>query len=152
MPIIQLTTFIEAPIEKVFDLSRSIDLHKSSMTNYKEEAVSGTTTGFINLNETVTWKANHLFKTRTLKIKITSLHTPYSFTDEQVDGNFKMMKHEHYFKSSGNGTIMTDKFHFESPYGIIGKLFNCLFLTKYMQRLLKERNKVIKYVAERKEY
>ena len=44
------------------------------------------------------------------------------FTDEQVKGDFKMMKHEHHFKPCENGTIMIDLFHFESPYGAIGKI------------------------------
>ncbi len=151
MPLIHLTTFIKASIEEVFDLSRSIDLHKNSMADYKEEAIGGTITGLINLNETVTWKAKHLFKNRKLKTKITLLHKPYTFIDEQVEGDFEIMKHEHYFKSADKGTVMIDKFYFESPYGIIGRIFNKLFLTKYMQRLLEERNKVIKRVAERKE-
>ena len=62
MPTIHLTTFIAAPAKKVFDLSRSIQLHKKSMTNHKEEAIAGTVSGLINLNETVTWKAHHLWK------------------------------------------------------------------------------------------
>ena len=40
MPNIHLTTFIAAPVERVFDLSRNIDLHKESMTKHKEEAVA----------------------------------------------------------------------------------------------------------------
>jgi hypothetical protein len=67
MPLIQLTTYTAAPIEKVFDLSLSIDLHQTSMAHYKEKAVAGKRTGFISEGETVTWKAYHLFKERTLK-------------------------------------------------------------------------------------
>ena len=54
MPAIQLSTFIKAPVERVFDLSRSIDLHKISTKHSHEEAVAGVTGGLINLNETVT--------------------------------------------------------------------------------------------------
>ena len=66
MPLIHLTTFIEAPVERVFDLSRNIQLHKESMKDHKEEAVAGTRFGLIGKNETVTWKAKHFFKTRIL--------------------------------------------------------------------------------------
>ena len=41
MPTIHLTTFIAAPADVVFDLSRHIDLHKESMSKFKEEAVAG---------------------------------------------------------------------------------------------------------------
>jgi hypothetical protein len=70
MPQIHLTTFIEAPVERVFDLSRSIQLHKESMKRHKEEAVAGTRFGLIEKDETVTWKARHLFKTRILRTRI----------------------------------------------------------------------------------
>lgn len=43
---------------------------------------------------------------------------------------------------------MRDVFVFESPLGIIGKLFNWLILKKYMTQFLVERNKVIKDEAE----
>jgi len=39
---------------------------------------------------------------------------------------------------------MKDKFYFESPLGIFGKLFNRLVLKQYMTRFLEERNKTIK--------
>ena len=64
MPNIHLTTFIAAPVERVFDLSRNIDLHKKSMTKHKEEAVAGIRFGLIEKDETVTWRAKHFFKTR----------------------------------------------------------------------------------------
>ena len=70
------------------------------------------------------------------------------FIDEQMQGDFKMMKHEHYFKPCENGTIMIDLFHFETPYGMLGRWFNALYLTNYMRRLLEQRNKTIQEYAE----
>jgi len=148
MPLIHLTTFIEAPVERVFDLSRNVELHKESMKKHDEEAVAGTRFGLIGMDETVTWKAKHLFKTRVLRIRITAMQKPLRFVDEQADGSFKIMKHEHHFKSCDNGTIMIDLFHFESPYGTIGKLINSFYLTRYVKKLLQQRNRVIKEYAE----
>lgn len=148
MPTIHLTSFIAAPAQVVFDLYRHIGLHKESMSAYKEEAVAGIRFGLIEKDETVTWKAKHLFKNRFLRVKITEMKKPEMFTDEQLQGNFKMMKHEHHFKSCDNGTIVIDLFHFETPYGMLGKWLNSLYLTKYMKRLLEQRNKTIKEFAE----
>lgn len=148
MPTIHLTTFIAAPVERVFDLSRSIDLHKKSMTKSNEQAVAGTTTGLINLNETVTWKSKHLGKMRFLRVKISDMKSPHLFTDEMLTGDFKSMKHEHHFKPISNGTLMIDLLSFESPYGNIGKLVNKIFLTRYLKKLLERRNLVIKEYAE----
>jgi ligand-binding SRPBCC domain-containing protein len=148
MPTIHLTTFITAPVERVFDLSRSIDLHKQSMTKHKEEAVAGVRFGLIEKDETVTWKARHLMKNRILKTRITEMKKPEMFTDEQAEGDFKLLKHEHHFKPCDNGTIMIDIINFESPYGAVGKGFNKVYLTKYLRKLIETRNAVIKKFAE----
>jgi ligand-binding SRPBCC domain-containing protein len=148
MPTIHLTTFIAAPAQVVFDLSRHIGLHKVSMSSHKEEAVAGTRFGLIEKEDTITWKARHFFKTRLLRVRVTEMKKPEMFTDEQAQGDFKMMKHEHYFKPCDNGTILIDLFHYESPYGVIGEWFNSLYLTKYLKRLLEHRNNTIKDYAE----
>ncbi len=148
MPSIHLTTFINAPSQRVFDLCRSINLHKKSLEHTGEEAVAGITTGLISLNETVTWKAKHLGKNRKLTVKISAMQSPFSFTDEMTEGDFKSMKHEHHFKQVENGTIMIDLFNFEIPYGIAGKLFNRIYLTRYIKRLLEHRNQFVKEYAE----
>ncbi|HEX7902905.1 MAG TPA: SRPBCC family protein [Chitinophagaceae bacterium] len=148
MPTIHLTTFIAAPANVVFDLSRHIGVHQESMSKHKEEAVAGTRFGLIEKDDTVTWKAKHLFKNRLLRVKITEMKKHEMFVDEQSEGDFKMMKHEHYFKPCENGTLLIDLFHFETPYGTFGKWCNSLFLTRYMKNLLEQRNKTIKEFAE----
>ena len=59
MPKIEITTEINSTLEICFDLARSIDLHKISTAKTNEEAISGRTTGLIELNESVTWEATH---------------------------------------------------------------------------------------------
>jgi ligand-binding SRPBCC domain-containing protein len=148
MPTIHLTTFIAAPVARVFDLARSIDLHKQSMTKHQEEAVAGTRFGLIEKNESVTWKAKHLFKTRFLRSEITEMKKPDMFVDQQVKGDFKMMRHEHHFKPCDNGTIMIDILEFEVPYGSFGRLVSKVYLAGYMKNLIEQRNKSIKEFAE----
>ena len=148
MPNIHLTTFISAPIERVFDLARSIDLHKKSMAHTGEQAVGGTTMGLIGKGETVTWKAKHLMKTRIMKVRITEMARPVSFIDEMVEGDFKSFRHQHHFKQIDNGIFMIDIVDFETPYGKIGELANSVYLTKYLRGLLERRNELIKNYAE----
>ena len=148
MPFIHLTTFIAAPQQRVFDLSRSVDLHKNSMQNYAEKIIDGTMSGLMKLDDTVTWKAKHFFKERILKVKLTQFQSPEYFADEQVKGDFKMMKHEHYFKPVENGTILIDQFSYEMPHKILGTLINKIYIKKYLSRLLAERNAAIKKAAE----
>jgi ligand-binding SRPBCC domain-containing protein len=148
MPTIHLTTFIQAPAARVFDLARSIDLHKLSMEKFREEPVAGIRSGLIEQGETVTWRARHLFKNRLLRARITEMKRPEKFVDEQAEGDFRFMRHEHYFKPCENGTILIDLFHFETPYGWLGKMVNSIYLNNYMKRMLEHRNEVIKKYAE----
>jgi len=148
MPKIHLTTFIAAPVERVFNLSRSISLHKISTAGTNEEAIAGVTSGLINLNETVTWRARHLFKTRQHTSVISVMEIPVQFVDEMVQGEFKSFRHEHHFKPIDNGTIMIDLLDFETPYGTFGKIFNSIYLKKYLEKFLQKRNNVIKDYAE----
>lgn len=152
MPKIQLTTTINAPIERCFDLSRSIDLHMASTSKTNERAISGVTKGLINKGEQVTWRAKHFGIDQTLTAQITEMNFPHSFTDVQLNGAFKSMKHVHSFEQKGEHTIMKDEFEFESPLGLIGELFNKIILTAYMKRFLTERNHVIKNISESDEW
>jgi ligand-binding SRPBCC domain-containing protein len=148
MPKIHLEIQINAPIDRCFDLARSIDLHKLSTGNTQEEATAGTTSGLIGLNETVTWRAKHFGVWQKLTSKITEYEQPHFFVDEMLEGAFKSIYHKHLFRQEGEVTIMTDDFHFESPLGILGSIANKLVLTKYLTNLLTERNKMIKEFAE----
>ena len=148
MASIHLTSFIAAPIERVFDLSRSINLHQISTADTNEKAIAGTLSGLINKDETVTWQARHFLKTRRFTSKITEMQKPDFFIDEMSKGDFKSFHHEHHFKAADNGTIVIDMINFESPYGVIGKIFNSFFLKSYIEKLLIKRNGVIKDYAE----
>ena len=152
MPVIRLSTFIQAPIQRVFDLSRSIDLHKISTKYSREEAVAGVMKGLINLNETVTWQADHFFKKRRFTSIIREMTIPQYFQDEMIQGDFKSFKHDHYFNTADGGTFMTDIIVFKSPYNIVGAAFNKLYLTRYLKNLVIKRNECIKLYAESEEW
>jgi ligand-binding SRPBCC domain-containing protein len=145
---IHLTTFIAAPVERVFNLSRSINLHSISTSQTNERAIAGTITGLISLNETVTWQARHLFKTRLHTSKISAMESPAFFVDEMTQGDFKSFRHEHHFKPVDNGTIMIDILEFESPYGALGRFLNSVYLKKYLEKFLIKRNETIKEYAQ----
>ncbi|WP_298714159.1 SRPBCC family protein [Chitinophaga sp.] len=148
MPSIHLTTVIHAPLQRVFDLSRSITLHKRSMSHLKEEAIRGRTNGLIEYDESVTWRAKHLGKTRELTTRITAMQKHGHFTDEMEKGDFSHMKHDHFFREIDNGTVMIDVLEFGTPYGVFGKWFEKMYLKRYMRRLLELRNQIIKEYAE----
>ena len=122
MVVIELVTFIAAPPERVFDLSRSIDLHAHSMARSREEAVGGRTSGLIGPGETVTWRARHLGVRQRLTVRISGYARPRWFRDELVRGAFATMVHDHHFAPADGGTEMRDAFRFSAPAGPLGWL------------------------------
>ena len=148
MPTIYLETKIKSNIKTCFDLSRSIDLHKISTAKTNERAGDGKTRGLIDLNEFVTWQAKHFGITQKLTSKITAFNKPFYFKDEQQEGAFKYIIHEHHFENHGDYILMKDIFKFQSPFGFIGKLVDKILLTGYLRKLLIERNNIIKEYAE----
>lgn len=148
MPLIELTTAIKAPIEVVFDLARSIDLHSESTSHTQEKAIDGRTSGLIELGETVRWRARHFGVWFELESKITDFERPFSFTDQMIDGPFKYIRHTHDFNKKGDITVMTDHFDFASPFGLLGKTVDTIVLRRYMENFLLRRNAYIKKIAE----
>ena len=152
MPTIHLTTEIEAPIERVFDLARSIDAHMATSAATGEVAVAGRTSGLIEKGETVTWEARHFWVRQRLKVKITQLDRPIFFEDRMIRGAFASMDHAHTFDQQGSRTIMRDVFCFTAPIGILGRIAEIAFLKAYMQRFLEQRNLDLKRMAEGDEW
>lgn len=148
MPEIILETLIKADRQIVFDLARSIDFQSEVNRSSDERAVAGRTGGLIGLGETVTWRGRHLGVVQRLSTKVTEFDPPHFFADEMLKGAFKSFRHEHYFISTKEGTIMKDVFSFKAPLGLLGRLANVLFLESYMTGFLKNRNRILKEYAE----
>ena len=148
MVAIELTTRIHAPIERCFDLSRSIDLHVASTAATSERAVAGVTSGLINLGEEVTWRAKHLGVWQEFTSAITALDRPNYFQDTMSRGAFRSFQHDHYFLETADGsTEMKDVLRFQAPFPILGRLAEA-FLRPYLEKFLRERNDVIQAAAE----
>ena len=76
MPVIKLETFIRAPVERVFDLARSVDVHTAAAAETIERAVAGVTSGLMELNDEVTWEGTHFGIRQRLTSRITALERP----------------------------------------------------------------------------
>ncbi len=144
-------TVIRAPIERCFDLARSVEVHLAGNIHSGEAAVAmaGVTSGLVGLGQRVTWRAKHFGVWQKLMTEITTMDRPGRFQDVMVRGAFRSMKHDHFFRSLSPGeTEMRDVFCFAAPLGVLGRLAECAVLRRYMQALLRERNTVIRHIAE----
>lgn len=144
-------TLIRAPIERCFDLSRSVEVHLAGNVHCGESAVAagGVTSGLVGMGQRVTWRAKHFGVWHTLTSEITAMDRPAYFQDVMVQGAFRAMRHDHFFRAVSAGeTEMTDVFWFAAPVPILGRIVEIVVLKRYMQALLRERNAVIREFAE----
>jgi ligand-binding SRPBCC domain-containing protein len=148
MPTIRLETYIEATVERCFDLSLNVDLHRLSTAQTHERPIAGVMTGEMKLGDTVTWEAVHFGIKQHLTSQITAYERPSRFVDEMVQGTFREMIHLHVFVPQPPGTLMVDLFTFRAPLGLLGRVAETLVLTRYMKGLLLTRNRYLKRVAE----
>lgn len=136
----------------MFDLARSIDAHQDSTEGTEERAVAGVMSGLIGMNGEVTWEARHFGVRQRLTVRVTTFDRPRHFQDVMISGAFKSMAHDHEFADHPEGTLMSDRFEFKSPLGILGAIVDRVFLASYMRRFIVRRNEVLKRLAESGEW
>jgi hypothetical protein len=144
-------TVIHAPIERCFDLSRSVEVHLVANIHSGEQAlaIGGITSGLPELDQQVTWRAKHFGIWQNLTSRFTVMQPPAYFQATMVKGIFRSMQADHYFRTLPSGaTEMKDLFRVAAPLPVLGPFAELLFLRRYMLALLRERNAVIKQIAE----
>ena len=144
-------TVIRAPIERCFDLARSVEVHLAGNVHCGETAVAlaGVTSGLVGMSQRVTWRAKHFGVWQHLTSEITAMQPPVYFQDAMVQGAFRFMRHDHLFRSlPSSQTEMKDVFCFAAPLPVLGRLAEIVLLRRYMRALLHERNAVLKQIAE----
>jgi len=149
---INLETTINAPIERVFDLSRDVDLHMASTDFTGEKAIAGVTSGRIGPGENVTWRGRHFGVKVGHTSRITAYQFPIYFQDSMVRSLFRCFTHDHFFERTAAGTLMRDEMEFEAPCGPLGRIAERTLLKKHLRQLLLRRNQCIKRVAETDEW
>jgi ligand-binding SRPBCC domain-containing protein len=103
----------------------------------------------IGTGQRVTWRARHFGIRQDLTSEITAMNRPEYFQDQMIRGAFRSMSHDHFFEPlSRDETEMRDVFSFAAPLGVLGRLAEVVVLRRYMQALLRERNAVIRQIAE----
>jgi hypothetical protein len=148
-------TVIRAPIERCFDLARSVEVHLAGNVHCGEAAVAiaGVTSGLVGMAQRVTWRAKHFGFWHNLTAEITAMDRPIYFQNAMIQGIFRFMKHHHFFRAlSRDETEMKNVYCFAAPLPVLGRLAEVTFLRRYMLALLRERNRVLKGIAESSEW
>ena len=136
---IELSLQIHAPLERCFDLARSIEVHLLGAEQTGEMVEQGgVTTGLMGIGDSVRWRAKHLGLWRHLTSRITALERPTYFQDTMTQGAFRSMQHDHFFQYvAPEVTEMRDRFRFSAPIPGVGWLVEQLILRRYMRQFLR---------------
>jgi ligand-binding SRPBCC domain-containing protein len=150
---IRAATRFRAPIERVFDLARSVEAHLASADGTAEAAVAGRTSGLFEPGDTVTWRARHFGVTQHLSTRITAFDRPHHFQDRMLRGAFRSLEHDHSFRELPDGTVeMSEVLRFAAPLPLVGWIVERLLLGPYFRRFLRKRNDALKRMAETDEW
>ncbi len=145
---IHITTFIAAPMQRVFDLARHFSVLKHSLLGTSAAVSSGAEKELFAAGDTLTFQSRNLGRTRTVTTRITEMNGRSIFTEEQVKGDLKSYRHTHHFMPADNGTIMIDLIECGTPHDIIGTLAGEGALRRFMQKIAEKRIAGIRHYAE----
>lgn len=149
MPVIIVETRIRAPIDVVFDLARDPAAHAQQSAFTGERVVEpGKTSGLLELGDLLTFEGRHLGVRQRLTVKITEMQPPRRFVDEGVRGAFTRLRHEHEFQVDDGVTVMRDVIEWTSPFGLLGRIADALFVTRHMRWFVTEKQSRLKATAE----
>ena len=145
---IEISTAVNAPQDRVFDLARSIDLHLSGFESGHHYAISGVTRGLIGAGERVEWKGKAFGLWWKHRSEIVVYDRPRHFRDTMIQGAFHTYNHDHYFERHETGTKMRDVVEFEAPAGLVGKIADRLLVRTFLHKLIIQRAESIRQAAE----
>lgn len=148
MSIIFLETNINAPIDRVFDLSCRVESHLAYSKLSKVKIIKGKKSGSFYLGESITWRANHFCFQQKYTLTITDLYKPTYFVYQLKGGIFRSLRHECHFSYRNGTTTMSNVLKFIPRKGFVGVLVNFLFLRAYLIHLVMRQNMMIKKKAE----
>jgi hypothetical protein len=144
---------IRAPVARVFDLVRSVDVHTATSSTIGGRAVAGKISGLAELDDVTTYSARFFGLRFKLAARVTALESPHRMTESLERGLFSEFGHVYTLRLLESGAIeLTDAFSFRSPFGFIGALFDSLILKPIMTRAMTARLEGLRRIAESDEW
>ena len=140
---------VNAPIERCFLLSTSIDLVAQTL---EMRPVSGRLSGLIEAGDRIVWRGWKFGLPQMHETLITGYDRPHFFQDTQGRGRFKRFQHDHHLTEIDSHTLLQDKIRFTMRFGFIGDLVAKYVLVPYVAAVLHRRFQMLRRVAESEEW
>lgn len=77
------------------------------------------------------------------KTEICKIDKPFSFTDRQLRGPYRVWEHTHIFIETASGVLMKDKVKYQLPFGMIGRLGHQLIVRKKIETIFSYRRQML---------
>jgi ligand-binding SRPBCC domain-containing protein len=149
MFVVKDSVHIDAPMERVFLLSTSVELVRLTLGM---RPVAGRVTGCVVAGDQVEWRGWKFgLPTRHVSV-ISGYEAPEFFQDTQLTGRFARFQHDHHLQWVGGQVFAHDKVKFSLPFGVLGKVVAKRVMVPYVARLLARRFALLKRVAEGEEW
>lgn len=152
MPTVRLTTRIDAPVERCFDLYRSVSLHVDSYKHAHERAVGAITSGLVGPGDVAAFRMRAFGFPYRMSVVVAEYDPPHHFRDSQTEGFFLRADHDHHFAVDGGATLVTDVFDYTPRFASFGRLLDRLMVARYVRWTISQKNSNVKRVAESGEW
>jgi len=145
---IRLTTWVNAPVERCFRLATSVDFNAAAVAS----AVHCGQTGEVCVGDTVDWSGWRMGLRLSHTSRIEEIRPYTYFREVMTSGGFRTYEQEHHFAPMDDGTRVRDEVRFAAPMGPLGVVLERMLLRHYVGRMLVERHRWLKQVAESGEW
>ena len=150
MPILELSTEIAAPIERVFAFH--LDTRNAALISPPDTvvvSVEGTFPLVEGGEVRLRVRQRPLPIAQTWRVRIERVVEPVAVIDLMLAGPFAEWRHEHLFHDLGDGrTRMTDRVTYRPPLGPLGAIAERLFLRRLLERSFRIRQERTRALLE----
>ena len=145
MFVIKDTIHINAPIDRVFLLSTSVELVAQTL---QMQPVKGKTSGLIVDGDRLEWRGWKFGLPQRHETLITAYDRPTFFQDTMASGRFAFFQHDHHFSVLDGHVLLSDIVRFRMPFGPLGRLVGKYILVPHVRDLVVRRFELLKRLAE----
>lgn len=143
---------VNAPIERCFLLSTSLELVKHSLKMNLVPSESTRTSGLVQDGDRLMWRGWAFGLPHRHESVITKYERPDFFQDSMEQGRFKRFQHDHFFTEISGRTLLNDKIRFSLPMSGLTRPLGRFVVTPHVSRMLRHRLELLKRVAESEEW
>lgn len=143
---------VNAPIERCFLLSTSLELVRQSLKMRLLAEQSTRATGLAEGGDRLLWQGWVFGMPQRHESLISQYERPAFFQDTMQSGRFKRFQHDHTFTEFGGRTLLNDKIRFSLPLGPLTRPLGQFVVTPHIARLLRHRLELLKRVAESEDW